>query len=151
MNRSRRLPSAIRTSAVVFGTLAGAICLPKWILSQTLEQAGISQRSAELQMDQSRIDVGNVAGGKLIETWIEMRNCGDRRLIISRDPKRCACVAGEESQPIIISPRGSTRIPIKLIAPQPEGAFSESVSFQSNDPNHPTVWVSVSGLVTSVR
>lgn len=85
----------------------------------------------EIEISESNVDLGEVAyGGKAIAT-VQVRNTGDKPLIISDAKASCGCTVPKwPKEPI--APGKSADMTVEYTTTTKEGAFNKTVTISSN-------------------
>jgi hypothetical protein len=85
----------------------------------------------EIELSESNVDLGNIKyGGKAITT-IQVKNTGDKPLIISKADASCGCtVPNYPKDPIL--PGKSANMTVEYTTTTKAGAFNKTVTINSN-------------------
>ena len=102
-----------------------------------------NQDRAIAVMDVQSVDCGIVAPGALLDHGFQLRNDGGRRLVVSR-PSCC----GAEQQ-TVVAPGGTGVVRVTAHAAVIPGPFRYSIECFTNDPDHPSLHMTLNAMVDS--
>jgi len=93
---------------------------------------GIGLLSAqEIELSESNVDLGNVEYGGKAVTTVDIKNTGDKPLIISNAKASCGCtVPTWPKEPI--APGKSAKMTVEYKTTTKSGAFNKTVTISSN-------------------
>ncbi len=106
--------------------------MKKLLLASAFLVSGLTLLSAqEIELSESNVDLGNVSfGGKAITT-VQIKNTGDKPLIISDAKASCGCtVPTWPKEPI--APGKSAAMTVEYKTTSKAGAFNKTVTISSN-------------------
>jgi hypothetical protein len=98
-----------------------------------------------LEVDKPELDGGEVELGKLINFSFSLRNTGQLPLEIAKVKPSCGCVAADFDHTIPPNGVGTVRAVVKTAGMH--GQISKHVTVFSNDPDRPTVTLTMTGRV----
>ena len=105
---------------------------------------------ARLAVEPPSFDFGNVRPEKRLLKELMLRNFGDAELVIKKVSTTCGCtVAG--AYLTRVAPGASTTLRIAFTTPAAAGRTEQTVTIESNDPEHPKVDIKVSATVVAPR
>ena len=102
--------------------------------------AACSSGSADLVIEQTSIDLGQVINGEVRSMEIPLRNTGSSELVIESVTTSCGCTTAEVS-PITIQPGESAMLLVQFDSgahgPESNGPVMRQVFIASNDSDEP--------------
>ena len=103
---------------------------------------------ARLAVEPPSFDFGNVRPEKMLQKELVLRNFGDAFLVIKKVSTTCRCtVAGAYLKRV--APGASTTLRIAFTTPAAAGRTEQTVTIETNDPEHPKVDVKVAATVVA--
>jgi len=104
-----------------------------------------SEPTPKLEPLKTSIHLGTVEPDSCPTATFPVRNSGNGRLILYRANSECGCVAHDAS-PIFVHPGETRNLIVELPPDRPEGPWTLTTSYHTNDPNRPTL-----SLTCSIR
>lgn len=106
--------------------------MKKLLLAGAFLLGGIALMSAqEIEISESNVDLGNIAfGGKAVAT-VQIKNTGDKPLIISGAKASCGCTVPEWPK-APIAPGKTADMTVEYTTTKKAGAFNKTVTISSN-------------------
>lgn len=99
-----------------------------------------------LQLERNYWCLGEVAAGSELRARCTVRNYGDRRLIMYEAPKKSGCCS-PTATPIVVPPGESVHFTVTSRFEPAPGAVTKQVRFHTNDPDRPTVTLTLAAMV----
>jgi uncharacterized protein DUF1573 len=107
-------------------------------------------QGARLAVEPPSFDFGNVRPEKTLQKELALRNLGDGVLLIKKVSTTCGCtVAGPYLKRV--APGASTTLRISFTTPAAAGRTEQTVTIETNDPEHPKAEVKVAATVVAPR
>ncbi|HUH35712.1 MAG TPA: DUF1573 domain-containing protein [Moheibacter sp.] len=104
----------------------------KFLLVSAFLLSGWSLLSAQqITLSETTVDLGRIAFGNKAQTTIDIKNTGDKPLIINNVSSACDCVRPTWSKEAI-APGSTTKMTIEYTKSNIEGAFNQTVTISSN-------------------
>ena len=120
------------------------------IVAATAVAGADARAGARLAVEPAGFDFGRVRAEKLLQKDLAMRNFGDAELVIAKVSTTCGCtLAGGYRKRI--APGASTTLRISFTTPVAAGPTAQTVTIETNDPEHPKVDVKVKATVVAAR
>lgn len=106
--------------------------MKKLLLAGAFLVGGISLLSAqEIEISESNVDLGNIAFGGKAVTTVQIKNTGDKPLIISDAKASCGCTVPKwPKEPI--APGKTADMTVEYTTTKKAGAFNKTVTINSN-------------------
>jgi hypothetical protein len=113
-----------------------------------------SSGTAELVLDQTTLDLGQVVNGEVRTIEIPLRNTGSSDLVIQSVTTSCGCTSAEVS-PLTIPPGESGVLLVQFDSgahgPEANGPVMRQVFITSNDSDEPEMEFSFSAVVVAAE
>jgi hypothetical protein len=132
-----RRPRAI----ALIGLVGVALALSVDLLAAAVMHLG-SERPAALAIWTTEHDFGTVTAGPVLDHVFEVRNTGDRRLVLQEVSASCSC-GGASKAPLIIEAGATGLIRARLETAKIRGPMKIDVRYRSSDPERPSVTFSL--------
>lgn len=106
--------------------------MKKLLLSAAILMGGITFMSAqEIEISESNVDLGNIEYGGKAVTTVQIKNTGDKPLVISNAQASCGCtVPTWPKDPI--APGKTAPMTVEYTTTTKAGAFNKTVTINSN-------------------
>ncbi|MFV0304513.1 MAG: DUF1573 domain-containing protein [Moheibacter sp.] len=106
--------------------------MKKLLLAGAFLVGGIGLLSAqEIEISESNVDLGNIAFGGKAVTTVQIKNTGDKPLIISDAKASCGCTVPKwPKEPI--APGKTADMTVEYTTTKKAGAFNKTVTINSN-------------------
>lgn len=108
------------------------------VMSYFAPSAPAEDAVARVAIDRTECDLGQVRWGGSAQARFEVRNVGERRLILRKTNGNCDCTSAGET-PAIVEPGGRQIIVATLDTRRGAGPVRTVVYYQTNDPRQPRV------------
>lgn len=132
----------IALGLLLLSRIAGSV-IPKPSIASTLDN--ISEPTPKLEPLQTSVELATVELGLSPIATFPVRNSGNGRLILYRANSECGCVT-PDALPIFVHPGETRNLVIELPSDRPEGPWTLTTSYQTNDPSRPML-----SLTCSIR
>lgn len=123
--------------------------MKKLLLAGVFLLGGIALMSAqEIELSESNVDLGNIEfGGKAITT-VQIKNTGDKPLIISDVKASCGCTVPEWPK-APIAPGNSADMTVEYTTTRKAGPFNRTLTINSNAQTEARKIFRIKGIVES--
>jgi hypothetical protein len=124
-----------------------------WILALAASLSSCGRTAAgPLEVEPNPVDFGEVVSPDQILKVVTARNRSDRPLFLEQPRFDCSCFALTSPPPSVLGPGESMRLEIVMDSTKTDPKrFSKSLTFVTDDPEHPVVAVPVVGEVLEYR
>lgn len=109
-----------------------------------------SPGAAQLRLDETRRELGNLAAGKPARATFRAFNDGTHRLVIRKETGHC-CGRGGEEEITIVPPGESRNLVVEVDTTGIQGGLQSDITYASNDPRMPRFTLTVVGRVQNVQ
>ncbi len=98
------------------------------------------------ELDETLFNFGEITQGEKVEKTFTIKNTGKRDLIIRRVRTTCGCTAAQPAKKVLL-PGEKTELKISFNSRGKMGRQSKPVTIITNDPNHSTLSIRLTGTV----
>lgn len=131
-------------------TAAAVVCLSAAVFADAMwsDSAATSRLSVpRIQLDANRLELGAVRPGTTSSAEFWITNAGGKRLVLVE--AEGGCCGGGIGRRALIAPGARQLLSFAVLSPHEVGNFDETFVWSSNDPDHPTIELTVSGRVSN--
>lgn len=129
----------------VSGSLVLAVAVAWAIATAAAGDESTGMSGARIHIENKRHDFGDVYERDAFIHTFEVKNIGTENLLIETVRTSCGCTVAEFDS--IIAPGQVGKITLNLDGSKVNGTFTKSATVRSNDPDHPSMSVSLGGNI----
>ena len=98
----------------------------------------------QIEVRETVWDFGRVTQTAQLEAGFTVRNIGRQRLFLNQRSQSCDCLSAKKPE-VIVPPGRETKIKVVLDTRRFHGAFRERFQYRTNDPDRPTLTLTLVG------
>ena len=133
----------VRSILLFAFSTAACLVIAKVIVAYTVVPLEQQQPiAAQMQLASSAIAIQYSESKPTVDAVFEIKNVGDRRLVVNPRETNCDCTVGKQAA-IIVAPKESGELRLSLSMKQVRYRDQVTFSLGTNDPNQPFVPVSI--------